>query len=172
MHKNCILENWSESFFLCSFKNFQLSFLHLNPNPGSLGFIFRWGGEEKLPLPRSTSLVTGPSFISISSLVLEFWQFSFIRNWPDIRKSDITSSEICPISGDRGWLGIPNLARISLMKCYRMLQGYSFDPFWVIKVKPTGSVKLPLPPAPPSPHPPRLELILLFVLYKTERDTF
>ena len=119
-----------------------------------------------------SSLVTGPSFISISSLVLEFWQFSFIRNWPDIRKSDITPSEICPISGDRGWLGIPNLARISLMKCYRMLQGYSFDPFWVIKVKPTGSVKLPLPPALPSPHPPRLELILLFVLYKTERDTF
>ena len=34
-----------------------------------------------------SSLVTGPSFMSISSLVLELWQFSFIRDWPEIRKS-------------------------------------------------------------------------------------
>ena len=67
-------------------------------------------------------LVTGPSFMSISSLVLELWQFSFIRDWPEIRKSDITPSEFCPISGDRGELGMPNLARMSLMKYYRMLQ--------------------------------------------------
>ena len=67
-------------------------------------------------------LVTGPSFMSISSLVLELWQFSFIRDWPEIRKSDITPSEFCPISGDRGELGMPNLARMSLMKYYRILQ--------------------------------------------------
>ena len=29
-----------------------------------------------------SSLVTCPSFMSISSLVLELWQFSFIRDWP------------------------------------------------------------------------------------------
>ena len=28
-----------------------------------------------------SSLVTGPSFMTISSLVLELWQFSFIRDW-------------------------------------------------------------------------------------------
>ena len=40
-----------------------------------------------------SSLVTGPSFMSISSLVLEFWQFSFTRDWPEIRKSEISTSE-------------------------------------------------------------------------------
>ena len=108
-----------------------------------------------------SSLVTGPDFMSISSLVLGLWQFSFIRDWPEIRKSDITPSEFCPISGDRGELGIPNLARMSLMKCYRMLQNasYGFYRFWVIKGKPTETVKLLL-----SSHPPRLGLSLLFVL--------
>ena len=69
-----------------------------------------------------SSLATGPSFMSISSLVLELWQFFFIRDWPEIRKSDITPSEFCPMSGDRGESGIPNLARMLLTKCYRMLQ--------------------------------------------------
>ena len=64
------------------------------------------------------SLNAGPSFMSISSLVLELWQFSLIRNWPEIRKSEIPPSEFCPISGDWGELGIPNLARMSLIKRY------------------------------------------------------
>ena len=109
-------------------------------------------------------LVTGPSFMSMSSLVLELWQFSFIRDWPEIRKLDISPSEFCPISGDRRELVIPNLARMSQMKCYRILQNanYGIYRFWVIKGKPTGRVKL-LPPLPPS-HPPRLGLSLLFAL--------
>ena len=69
-----------------------------------------------------SSLVTGLSFMSISSLVLELWQFSFIRDWPEIRKSEIPPSEFCPISGDWGKLWIPNLARMSPIKYYWMLQ--------------------------------------------------
>ena len=46
------------------------------------------------------SLVTGPSFMQILSLVLELWQFSFIRDRPEIRKSEISPSAFCPISGD------------------------------------------------------------------------
>ena len=108
-----------------------------------------------------SSLVTGPGFMSISSLALELWQFSLIRDWPEIQKSDITPSEFCPIFGDRGELGIPNLTRMTLIKCYRMLQNNSYGlyRFWVIKGKPTGRVKL----RPPS-HPLRLRLSLLFVL--------
>ena len=64
------------------------------------------------------SLVTGPSFMSISSLVLELWQFTFIKDWPEIQKSEIPPSEFCPISGDWGKLGVPNIARMSLMNCY------------------------------------------------------
>ena len=61
-------------------------------------------------------LVTGPSFMSISWLVLELWQFSFIKDWPVIRESEIPPSELCPISGDWGKLGMPNLAQISNKK--------------------------------------------------------
>ena len=39
----------------------------------------------------------------------------------DIRKSNHTPV-FCPISGDCDKLGIPNLARMSLMKCYLMLK--------------------------------------------------
>ena len=61
-------------------------------------------------------------FMSVSSLVLELWQFPFIRNWPEVRKSEIPTSEFCSISRDWGKLGIPNLAQTSLIKCYWMLQ--------------------------------------------------
>ena len=101
-----------------------------------------------------SSLVTGPSFMSISSLVLELWQFSFIRDWPEIQKSEIPPSEFCPISGDWSQLWIPNLARMSLIESYWMLrynQGYNLYRFWVIKRKPTGGgggeVKLPISPS-------------------------
>ena len=30
-------------------------------------------------------LVTGPRFMTISALTLELWQFSFIKDWPEIR---------------------------------------------------------------------------------------
>ena len=69
-----------------------------------------------------SSLVTGPSFMSISSLVLELWQFSFIRDWPEIRESEIPTSEFCPISGDWDELWIPNLTWMSLTERYWMLQ--------------------------------------------------
>ena len=69
-----------------------------------------------------SSLVTGQSIISISSLVLELWQFSFTRDWPEIWKWEIHPSEFCPISEDWGKLWIPNLARMSLIECYWMLQ--------------------------------------------------
>ena len=78
-----------------------------------------------------SSFVTGPSFMSISSLVLELCKFSFIRDWPEIRKSEILPSEIIPISGDWSDLGIPNLARMFLIKCYWMLQNTRVTVFTV-----------------------------------------
>ena len=81
-----------------------------------------------------SSLVTGPSFMSISSLVLELWQFSFIRDWPEIRKSEIPPSEFCPISWDWGKLWITNLAQMSLMKSYSMLQNSKVTAFTVSKL--------------------------------------
>ena len=64
-----------------------------------------------------SNLVTGQSFMSILSLVLKLWQFSFIRSWSEIWKSEITPSAFCPISGDWGKLRIPNLPKMSLTKC-------------------------------------------------------
>ena len=106
-----------------------------------------------------SSLVTGPSFMSISSLVLELWQFSFIRDWPEIRKSEIPPSEFCPISGDWGKLWVPNLARMSLIECYWMLQNSSVTAFTVFELlrknQFEGGAKVKLPPH----SPPRLGLI-------------
>ena len=78
-----------------------------------------------------SSLVTGPSFMSISSLVLELWQFSFIRDWLEIRKSEIPPSEFCPKSGHWGESGIQNLAGMPPMKCYWMLQNARVTAFTV-----------------------------------------
>ena len=81
-------------------------------------FFFFYFGVFLLP-----SVVTGTSFMSVSLLVRELWQFSIIRDWPEIRKSEIPPSEFLPISGDWAKSGIPNLTqiRMSLMKCYWML---------------------------------------------------
>ena len=96
--------------------------------------IFRQGVNVKLfdvALVLLSSLVTGSSFMSISSLVVELWQFLFIRDWPEIRKSEISPSQLCPISRDWGELGITNLARTSLIKFYWMIQnaGLQLLPF-------------------------------------------
>ena len=95
-----------------------------------------------------SSLVTGPSFMSLSSLFLELWQFSFIRDWPEIRKSEILPSEFCPISGDWVGLWIPNLARMSLIECYWMLQNSrvtAFTIFELLRGNHLRGVKLLLP---------------------------
>ena len=83
-----------------------------------------------------SSLVNVPSFVSISLLVLELWQFSFISDWPEILKSEIPPSEFCPISGDWGELEIPNLARMSLIKCYCKMPGLQFLSFLLILFTP------------------------------------
>ena len=74
-----------------------------------------------------SGLVTGP----ISSLILQLWQFPFIRDWPEIRKSEIPVFEFCPISTDWDDLGIPNLAKTSLVICYWMLQNARVTAFTV-----------------------------------------
>ena len=97
-----------------------------------------------------SSLVTGPNFMSISSLVLELWQFTFVRDWPEICKSEIPPSEFFLISGDWSKLATPNLARSSSIKCY-----------WILKKVTTFTVsellrenqherEVKLPPLPPT----------------------
>ena len=68
-------------------------------------------------------------FLSIPWLVLELWQFLFIKDWPEIGKSEIPLSEFCPMPGDWGELGILNFARMYLIKCYWMLQNATVTAF-------------------------------------------
>ena len=101
--------------------------------------------------------------MSILILVIELYRLSFIRDWPEIRKSEIPSSEFCPMSGDGGELWIPKLAWMFLIEYYWMLQharGYSFYCFWVIKGKPTGGITTR-----PSP---RLGLVHHMVSWKSK----
>ena len=78
-----------------------------------------------------SNLVTGPCFLSISSLVLELWQFYFLRDWAEIRKSDTSPSEFCPISGGLNKLEIQNFARVFLIKCNKMVQNARITAFTV-----------------------------------------
>ena len=45
-----------------------------------------------------------------------------------------TPSEFCPVSGDWAEQGIPNMARMSLTKCYCMLQNTKVTAFTVYKL--------------------------------------
>ena len=89
-----------------------------------------------------SSLVTGPSFMSISSLVLELWQFSFLRDWPEIWKLEIPPSEFFPISEDWGKLWIPNFARMSVIECYWMLQNCRVTAFTVFELLRENQLKV------------------------------
>ena len=46
----------------------------------------------------------------------------FYKGLTKIRKSEIPSSEFCPISGDWDELWVPNLARMSVTECYWILR--------------------------------------------------
>ena len=59
-----------------------------------------------------------------------------------------------PNIGDCGELGMPNLARIFLMKCYYILQNASVTASTVSELlrETQQGVQLPLPPPPPPTH--------------------
>ena len=82
------------------------------------------------------------SFMSLSFLVLELWQFLFIRDWQEIGKSKIL------LSGFRlGRVKDTNFIAMSRMKCCWMLQNARVTIFtvWVINGKPTCWLRLPTP---------------------------
>ena len=95
-----------------------------------------------------SSLVTGPSFTSISSLVLELWKFSFIRDWPEIRNNPVwvllNIWRLGRVMDTKFGTNISNRMLLNAAK----FECYSFYCFWVIKRKPTGAIKLP-----PTPQP-------------------
>ena len=89
-------------------------------------------------------LVTGLSFMSVSSLVLELWQFTFTVDRPEIWKLEI------PPSGDWVESGISNLTHMYLMNCTKCckMPGLQLLPFLSYEGKTNRGVKLP-----PSPPP-------------------
>ena len=112
--------------------------------------------------------VTGPSFMSIPSPVLELWQFSFIRDTPEIRKLKILLSEFYPIPGDWVELKTPNLTQMSLIKCYWALQNATVTVFTVSKLlresqQEGGKIASHL--TPPTSTQPRLGIIANYVVW-------
>ena len=82
-----------------------------------------WKKDNKVTICRfSCQLQLLVRFMPISWLILELRQFSFIKYWPEIWKSEIPLSEFFPIYRDRGVLGIPILTRMSHIKSYWVLQ--------------------------------------------------
>ena len=93
--------------------------------------------------------------MSISSMVLELWQFSFIKDRPEIRKSEIFSSEFCPIYQDWNKSKIPNLVRMFLIKYYRIQQNSRVTALTVsvlLRENQQGVQILTPPPPPPPSH--------------------
>ena len=91
------------------------------------------------------SLVTGSSFMLISVLVLELWQFSFIRDWPEVRILEIPLSEFFSICGDcRDTIFGKHFSDENLLNAEKC-QGCSFYRFKIIKGKQRGGVNLALP---------------------------
>ena len=91
-------------------------------------------------------LVTGSSFMSISSLVLKLWQFSYIRGWPEIGNTPVwILANIWRLGQDRDSKFGKNVSN-KILRNAAKCQGYSFYHFWVIKEKPIGEIKLPHPP--------------------------
>ena len=88
----------------------------------------------------------------ISLVKFSYWSkfhdniITFIRDWPEIWKLEISLSEFCIISVDWG-KDVPNEFLLNAAK----YQGYSLYHFWVIKGKLTGGKLTP-------PPPPRLGL--------------
>ena len=78
-----------------------------------------------------SSLVTGPGFMQYHYWFWSYDKISLIRDWPEIRKSEIPTSRFCTIYGDWGELGISNLTWPSLIKCYWMLQNAKVIAFTV-----------------------------------------
>ena len=92
-----------------------------------------------------SSLVTGPSFMSISSMVLELWQFSFIRGCPEIGNTTIwflpNIWRLGRVRDTKFGINVSNEMLLNVAKC----QGFSFDRFWVIKGKQGRGWNYPLP---------------------------
>ena len=78
-----------------------------------------------------SSLVTDLSFMPVSWLVLQLWQFLFYKGWPEIRKSEILPFEFLLTSGGSGKSEIPNLAPMALIKSYCILKNASVTAFTI-----------------------------------------
>ena len=85
--------------------------------------------------------------MSVSQLVLELWKFLIIRDWSEIQKLDISPSKFFPdletVVGKLEILkfgkNVSNEKLLNAAKC----KIYSYNRFWVIKGKATGSKNTP-----------------------------
>ena len=102
--------------------------------PDCSGLVVNW---KKLNDVTISDMVSSSIFLKLFrfschwSKVLELCQFFTIKDWSEIWKSKISPSKFSPISGDWGGVGIPNLARTSLLNCYWTLQNARVTVFTV-----------------------------------------
>ena len=109
--------SWNISNF---FRGFFLFFeLGLKSAPGSPIVYYLWRPCQffDVVLFRLSSLVLVQASCQYHHW---FWNYGnyFIQDWPETWKLKKKTSEFCSISEDWGKLVIPNLAQMSLIKCY------------------------------------------------------
>ena len=98
------------------------------------------------------NFISGPSFMSISLLALELWQFLFINDWPEIQKSEIRLPEFFLISRDWGDLRIPFGRHVSNEKLLNAAkyQDYSFYRSELLREDQQAVRKMLLASSPPT----------------------
>ena len=85
--------------------------------------------------PLST-LVTVPSFMPISLIVPVLWQFPFIVDWPEIRKSEIHPYGFSSISGDWSKLGILQRSELYIKSLQKVIERSFSTNFLTTQVSP------------------------------------
>ena len=112
-----------------------------------------------------SSLVTGPSLMSIPWLVLELRQFSFIMDWLEIQKLKIpvfvlpNIGRLGQVSDTKFGTNVSHKKLLNAAKCQR----FSLCRFWINKGKPVGWGELPRKENYPPTHTPALKINILLV---------
>ena len=108
-----------------------------NPKNDNDVTIFQHDVNVKLFWPCFVSIVMFSYWFKLHENIITssgLMTISFIRDWPEIRKLKIPPPEFCSIFGDWGKLLILNLARMSLIECYWILQNSSVTAFTVLEL--------------------------------------
>ena len=140
-----------------------------NPTSGLLQIDQKSGNDNDVTVFRHDVIIKFFWHCFVSLVKFSYWSkihvnistgsgiitISFYKGSPEIRTWEIPTSEFCSICGDWEELCIPNLAWLSLIECYWMLQNSKVTAFTIFELLKENQLGGKItPPTPPTPPPP------------------